>query len=156
MTFDAEDLVQDTVYRVLCHPRDPGMVKNPSAYLKAMMRNAWIDRRRKESRVSLESIEVLSDKRMLDNCQVTPCVHQSLEAAELRREVKHRQGRLSSREKELLDLYLEGNKCKDIAQILGEDVKLTRSELNAIKTKMRYRLRVTGREKEAARISVLR
>src|SRR5437588_11136451 len=81
MPFDAEDLVQETVYRVLCHPRDPGMVKNPGAYLKAMMRNAWIDRHRKESRINLESIEVLKDKRMLDNCQVAPCVHQSLETA---------------------------------------------------------------------------
>jgi RNA polymerase sigma factor (sigma-70 family) len=142
MVFDAEDLVQETLYRVLCHARQPNAIKNPTAYLRRTMKNIWIDRWKKENRANVESLEFLKSREdVVSKYHVVPGVLDVLERNELKREFYCRQGHLTVREKTLLDLHLQGNTCQDIADSLREDVSATRIALNAVKNKIRYRVR---------------
>ncbi len=137
-TYDAEDLVQETACRALTYCPDPVEIRNAASYLLRMMRNVWIDRWTRENSANVESLEeLLSSGR---HPTVEPLAQRLLEHEELREQMAAKQGPLTPREGLLLELYLKGDKCKDIADRLGEDVRLIRADLNAVKAKVRYRL----------------
>lgn len=50
-------------------------------------------------------------------------------------------GPWTTREKELIKLYLEGYKCEEIADKLNEDARLVRVDLNAAKSKLHQRIK---------------
>lgn len=144
--YDAEDLVQETACRALIYSRNPGEIRNPRSYLLRMMRNIWIDKWAKENTANVESLEdLLSTGR---HPIVEPVVQRLLESEELRAKMAAKQGPLTPREKLLMQLYLNGYKCKEIADKLHEDVRVTRSDLNAVKAKIRYRV-TKGKAKPA-------
>jgi RNA polymerase sigma factor (sigma-70 family) len=144
--YDAEDLFQETACRALAYARDPGEIRNPAYYLLRMMRNIWIDKWAKENSANVESLDdLLSSAR---HPKVEPVVQQVLETQELQEEMYAGQGQLTAREELLLKLHLKGYKSKDIADRLQEDVRVTRTDLNAVKAKVRYRLK-KGRAKAA-------
>jgi RNA polymerase sigma factor (sigma-70 family) len=135
---DAEDLVQETVCRVLIYPSNPMEVRTPLGYLLRMMRNIWIDQWVKEKRENTDSLDdILSGTR---HPTVESDVLRILENEELNDQMSSKLVGLTSREKLLLQLHLEGYKCKDIADTLNEDARITRSDLNAVRAKLRYRL----------------
>jgi RNA polymerase sigma factor (sigma-70 family) len=136
--YDAEDLLQETACRTLIYSPNPGTIRNPLSYLLRMMRNIWIDKWARENTANVESLEDLINSGR--HPIVEPVVQRVLENEELRVEMGAKQGPLTPREKLLLELYLRGYKCKDIADKLNENVRLTRSDLNAVKAKVRYRL----------------
>jgi RNA polymerase sigma factor (sigma-70 family) len=136
--YDAEDLTQETACRALTYSRNPEEIRNPLSYLLRMMRNIWIDKWAKENTANVESLDdLLSTGR---HPIVEPVAQRLLENEELQHDMSVKQGPLDSREKLLLELYLKGFKCKEIADKLNENVRLTRSDLNAVKAKVRYRL----------------
>lgn len=144
--YDAEDLIQETACRALVYSRNPAEIRSPLGYLLRVMRNVWSDKWARENVANLESLEdLLSNGR---EPAVEPDVQRLLESRELKEEMGARQGPLTQREELLLGLYMRGYKCKDIADELGENVRLTRSDLNAVKAKVRYRL---AHSKAAAR-----
>jgi RNA polymerase sigma factor (sigma-70 family) len=136
--YDAEDLVQETACRALIYARNPAEIRNPLSYLLRMMRNVWTDKWARENVANTESLDdLLSTGR---DPVVEPVVQRILESMELQEEMGARQGPLNAREKLLLELHMKGYKTKEIAAELGENVRLTRSDLNAVKAKVRYRI----------------
>jgi RNA polymerase sigma factor (sigma-70 family) len=143
-TYDAEDLFQETACRALIYARDPGGVRNPAYYLLRMMRNIWIDKWARENSANVESLDGLLNSAR--HPKVEPVAQRVLETQELQEEMYAGQGQLTAREQLLLKLHLKGYKSKDIAARLQEDVRVTRTDLNAVKAKVRYRLK-KGRAK---------
>jgi len=145
--YDAEDLVQETACRALTYTPDPGGIGNPASYLLRIMRNIWVDKWARENSANVERLDdLLSSAR---HPKVEPIVQQVLETRELQEEMNVGQGQLTAREQLLLKLHLKGYTSKDIADRLQEDVRVTRTDLNAVKAKVRYRLK-KGRAKAAA------
>jgi len=141
-SYDAEDLVQATVCRALGCTKDPDEVKNPLGYLLRMMRNIWITKWHHEHTAEMESLdERQSAKALKNHPTVAPEVFRILENEAFREAMKVFLRSLAPREKSLLKLYLEGYKCDEIAAILKEDVRLTRSDLNAVRTKVQQRIK---------------
>lgn len=139
-SYDAADLVQETVFRVLSYPPNPEEIARPLSYLLTVLRNVWSGAWKRQHAADTESLEPLLGTKALDHLIVEPDVFRILENEELLREVSVRKGRLTSREELLLTLYLQGLKCKEIAVLLGENRRLISADLNAMLTKVRYRL----------------
>ncbi len=141
-SYDADDLVQETVCRALTYSENPENIKNTLGYLLRMMRNIWITKWRTENKANTESLDELQSKKALKNHPtVEPDVFRILENQEFTLKLETLPGPLTTREKELLGLYLKGHTCKEIADILNEDVRLTRYDLNAVKSKVRQRIK---------------
>lgn len=143
---DAEDLVQGTFCRILMYPKNPKKVRSPFGYLLRIMRNIWSTKWHKESTANTDSLDELLSKEAQQKQHlsvepaVEPDVHRILENKELKDKMRANQGPLTSREKLLLALHLAGYTCKEIADKLNEDVRLVRSDLNAVRNKVRSRL----------------
>lgn len=145
--YDAEDLVQETACRALTYAPDPVGIRNPAYYLLRTMRNVWIDKWARERPENVEPLDgLLSGPR---HPKVDPVAQQKLETRELREEINAGLGQLTDRERLLLKLHLQGYKNQDIADSLHEDVRITRADLNAVRAKVRYRLK-KGRARAAA------
>ena len=145
-SYDADDLVQETLLHALHCSKDPAEVKQPVGYLLRIMRNIWIDKWHKEGKVKTESLDegLSKETQQKQYRSVEPAVEPEalriLENDELLAELRANQGPLTPREKLLLALHLEGYKCKEIASELKEDVRLVSTDLNAMRTKVRTRL----------------
>lgn len=137
-SYDAEDLVQEAICRALMYPKDPREVKNPLGYLMRTVRNIWIDKWARENTANLESLDTLANSTYLPS--VEPDVLRMLENEELQRAISVKQGPLTRREQLLLKLHLEGYTCGEIADKLKEDVRAIGCDLNAVRSKVRYRL----------------
>jgi RNA polymerase sigma factor (sigma-70 family) len=143
---DAEDLVQGTICRILTYPRNPEKVNSPIAYLLRIMRNLWSTNWRKKGSANMESLDELlsQETQQKQRRNVEPAIEPDalriLENSELMAEMRVKKGPLTHREGLLLALHLEGYTCKEIAAKWNEDVRLVRSDLNAVRTKVRNRL----------------
>lgn len=145
---EAEELVQETFCRTFMYLKDPETISNPFGYLRTILRNIWSTKWRKEGAAKTVSLDELLSKEAGQKPlrSVEPAVEPDMPRAllndELREVVRVKQGPLKPREKLLLKLYLEGYTCEEIANILNEDVRLVRSDLNAVVAKVRYRLKL--------------
>jgi RNA polymerase sigma factor (sigma-70 family) len=146
--YDVEDLVQETYCHALTSSGNPAKIKNPLAYLLRIMHNIWVDKWKKENTANMESLNGLRSSEAEEGGRakaVEPAIESDvlriLENKELQAEMRRKQGTLTPRETYLLELHLKKYKCKDIATMLGEDVRLVRSDLNAVRAKVRYRLK---------------
>lgn len=150
---DAEDLTQETICRALIYPKNAGEIRSPLSYLMRMMRNAWIDKWREEDTANMDSLDaILNDPaRQAEVPTVEPEILRLAENEGLLQELKLRQGPLSTEEKFLLDSYLAGQTLDEIATSLNEDVRVTKVRWNALKSKLRYRLRGGQQEPKGPR-----
>jgi RNA polymerase sigma factor (sigma-70 family) len=143
---DADDLVQETIFRVLVHGCNPSRIENLIGYLFRVMQNAWTSKRMKERRESMDSLDDLLIRSALKNQPaIDPDVLQILENQEFQKDFKVRKGPLNAREMQILELYLAGYKCQEIAAELNEDKRVIGVELNAVRNKVRYRLKRKSR-----------
>lgn len=141
-TYDADDLVQETIYRSLLYSTDPNKVRNPLAYLFTIMRRRWSTKWRKENSANMDSLETLQNtKGWKNHPTVAPDALRILENEDLLKALRILLKHLNTRERQLLRLYLKGYKCKEMSQILKEDVRVTQSVLNAVKNKVHQRIR---------------
>jgi RNA polymerase sigma factor (sigma-70 family) len=146
-SYDADDLVQETVLHALNCSKNPAEVKKPVGYLLRIMRNIWITRWRSENTANTESLDELQSAKALKNHPtVDPEVFRILENQEFAEAMRVFLRSLTPREMRLLKLYLKGYKCHEIAHILSEDVRLTRSDLNSVRTKVQQRIKRKGKQ----------
>jgi RNA polymerase sigma factor (sigma-70 family) len=146
---DADDLVQETIFRVMVHACNPSQINNVIAYLRRVMHNAWTNKRMKERRESTDSLDDSLTRRTLENQPaIDSDVLQILENQEFQKDFELRKGPLKTREMRILELYLSGYKCKEIATELKEDKHVISAELNAVRTKVRYRLKIKSKTRE--------
>lgn len=143
---EADDLIQETFYRALLYSKNPQEIKNPLGYLLRIMRNVHFSKWRKESANMVSLDELLSQegeerRTKFVEPAVEPDVQRILENKELMAQFSVMRGPLNAREERLLELYLDGYSCDEIAKQLGEDVRAIRSDLNAVRTKVRARIR---------------
>ncbi|HEX8267389.1 MAG TPA: RNA polymerase sigma factor [Pyrinomonadaceae bacterium] len=138
---DAEDLVQETFYRLWLHKMKLGKLKNLKGYLFTVLKNIWIDKWKEQLHaVSLEELQLDEE---WQNCEpvAEPIIPEKLEDEENIAMIKAQFGELKPREKLLLELHLEGMSVKEIADKLDEDKRLTSWDLNKVKSKVYYRLK---------------
>lgn len=135
---EAEDVVSEAFLRVMRYSERPEEITNVLSYLLKMVQHIFRDRWRAENVQRKESLDDLVG--MGRDPAVEPEVFRVLESEELRAEMMVSRGPLSSREKLLLTLHLQGYTADEIASRLGENIRMTRSDLNALRAKVRYRL----------------
>ena len=140
---EAEDVVSEAFARAITYARNPEAIAYPLAYLWQIVRNVWLDKLRRENTATMVRLDALDSDQ---HPTVPPDALRLLENEELMKTFAVKQGPLTSREKKLLELYLAGYDCAEIAAILKEKVGMTRSDLNAVRTKVRYRL-MSGKSK---------
>jgi DNA-directed RNA polymerase specialized sigma24 family protein len=138
---DAVDLVQETVLRVLFYSPDPRTIRTPLRYLYRVLHHVWTDKWSRERRGDTDSLEQLQEMERLIEPAAEPDVLRILENEDLLKQFSDRRGPLTPREDLLLTKHLEGYSCGEIAVMLGEDKRVTRSDLNAVRVKVRHRLR---------------
>ena len=134
----AEDLVQQTILRVLTYIPDIRKIKEPRRFLMRTMWNVWADRRPQQM-VSLDDSETTESLEI--ELAVKVDLWRRLESEELLKTLLDEQRRLSNREKQLLNLHLRGWTNQEIANSLGEDIRVIGMDINKLKAKLRYRLR---------------
>lgn len=139
-SYDAVDLVQETVFRVLFYSPNPKKIRSPLGYLLTIMRHVWTDKWGRERTSATESFEQLQERMSLAKAAMEPDVLRILENEDLLKQMSEKRGPLTPREELLLTKHLEGYNCAEIAHMLGEDKRVTRSDLNAVRMKVRHRL----------------
>lgn len=145
-TYDAEELLQETFCRALRYRPNPKGLRKPLAYLRRIMRNIWITKQeKKEDAMTLSLDELLSqedEERRIKFVEpsVDPVAERILEHKELLEKFRAARGPLKERESHLIERHLRGYACEEIAEELHEDVRLTKSDLNAVRTKVRARI----------------
>lgn len=145
--YAAEDLVQDTICRVIRYSPDPAKIKNPAAYLARTLRSLWIDHWKKLRGLRMQSIDDETDTILRNEIpSVEPDVLRHLENEELRKDLRIVSGNLKPLEKEVFKLFLEGYDCEEIAKILDKDQYLVSYVLNAVRAKIRYRVNTIRRK----------
>jgi len=140
---EAQDLVQDTIVRCLAYAPDPDRINEPRNFLIKIMYNVWLDRCRLRHREN--QMLRLDDWETTELLEIELAVKvdfwRRLESEELLKTLRDEQRRLSDRENLLLDLHFQGWTNQEIANSLGEDIRVIRINVNAVMAKLRYRLR---------------
>jgi len=110
------------------------------SYLTKMTRNAAIEYLSglKKKDESLDALESLEDKQAQRSAEDILADREALEALKEVLKPALKASRLTNRERSILSLHLSGYAAAEIAESLGEDVRLIRHELNAIRSKLRY------------------
>lgn len=141
---EAEDAVSEAFVRAMTYAKDPEAIANLFAYLWITVKRVWISKCRKEGALNMESLDELlaTGQHPMVDAQAL----RILETMEFEKALEVRSGPLTPRENQLLELHLRGYSCDEMALLLGEDVRLVRSDLNAVRAKVRYRL-TKGRAK---------
>ena len=104
-TYDADDLVQETIYRALLYSTDPSKVRNPLAYLFAIMRRRWSTKWRQENSANMDSLETLHNTKAWKNQPtVAPDALRILENEDLLKALRILLKHLNARERRLLRL----------------------------------------------------
>lgn len=142
-SFEVENLVQDTIYRVLRYPKNPQHISNILGFLFRVMRNRWIDTVKKRSRLVTVSLDDPVDGKALARRlpPVPPEALRNLENQELWSVFQANQRSLTPREKRVITLYICGYGCEEIAAVLGVSVGTIKVELNRVRTKVAARLK---------------
>jgi RNA polymerase sigma factor (sigma-70 family) len=140
---DPRDLVSDLAVRILRYDPDPAkLTTGPTAYLMTILRNVWNDRLRREIRAHEESLE---DENGEMKAGVQPIVaadaERLLENRELYELLLKHCGPLNPREECIFMMHIDGADNDEIAHYLGAVVEVVAVELNAVKAKVRYRIR---------------
>ncbi len=135
---EAEELAGEAFLRAMKYVKEPEAVKNLLAYLFVTARRILILKRRRENSQNMQSLESLVEAGREPKVEFD--VHSFLETEEYVAAYKLKRGPLPRREETLITLHLEGYTCSEIAAILQEDERVTRSDLNRVRAKVHYRL----------------
>jgi RNA polymerase sigma factor (sigma-70 family) len=139
---DAEDLVQDTFYKLLLYSKNHLKIENPFPYITRVLKNLWIDKSKNVNSLKFQSLDDEHNReKLLNSCpKIEPSIFRELENEELTNELQIALRNLRPLEKKTFSLFLQGYDCSEIADILNKDIFLTRNKLNAVRAKMRYRI----------------
>jgi DNA-directed RNA polymerase specialized sigma24 family protein len=135
---EAEEISSEAFARAIKYVKYPEAITNLFAYLFVTARRIFILKRRGENSQNMESLEGLVEAGREPKVEFD--VHLFMETKEYEAAYKARRGPLTAREETLLKLHLKGYACDEIAALLYEDERATRSDLNKVRAKVRYRL----------------
>ncbi|MDQ3918591.1 MAG: sigma-70 family RNA polymerase sigma factor [Acidobacteriota bacterium] len=135
---EAEDVVSEAYLRAMRCLSDPEVIINLFAYLWVAAKRVFFEKRLRENTANMARLEDLVEAG--SDPAVEPDAIRALENREFEEAIRVLRGPLNAREKTLLGLYLRGYSCDEIAAALREDVRATRSDLSAVRIKVRYRL----------------
>lgn len=141
-SFEAEDLVQDTFLRIFYYSPDPNRIKNPEGYLKRTLKNLWNDKLREFLEMKMQSIDEENNEALLNQLpSVQPEVIKLLENEVFLERLRIAQIGLKPLEKNIFKLFLKGYKCDEIAVRVKENKYKVKFVLNAVRAKIRYRIK---------------
>jgi RNA polymerase sigma-70 factor (ECF subfamily) len=137
---DAAEIVQETMLKIFRLLPNPEAIENVVHYLLRAVRNTGVDWLRKKYQVKTVSIDDPNNKEVYTMAAPERNVDLKVETEELRRAMAIELRRLNKRERDVFARFLEGFSCDEIATQLHDDPRVISYELNAIRTKVRYRL----------------
>jgi RNA polymerase sigma factor (sigma-70 family) len=135
---EAEDVISEAFMRAMRYVRLPEVIVNLRGYLWTTAKHVLFAKRARENTKHMDSLDQMRESGF--DIAVEPEVFRVLDNEEYRDTMSVRLGPLNDREKQLLVLHLQGYTCDEIAATMGEDVRVTRSDLNGVRAKVRYRL----------------
>jgi RNA polymerase sigma factor (sigma-70 family) len=138
-----EDVTHDALIKILRLVPDPATVEDTFHYLKRSVHNAWADWLRQQGKIKTVSIDDPHNAAVLS--VAAPDDDDDADEADeeddaYRLVLENELHRLSERERRLLELRLKGHKCRKIAEMLKEDVRITRHDLNKVWNRVHYHL----------------
>jgi DNA-directed RNA polymerase specialized sigma24 family protein len=146
----AEDIYQQAMLNAF--EVDPNRIDDKVNYLIKIVQNLCYDQHTRPGRLSPALTVLLDAQHNEENKELLPMqIPDPKRGPALDAEVKEQNEKylrtlalhstdLTEREKELLRLHLCGFTNKEIAVRKGEDVKVIRADMNAVKAKIRYRV----------------
>jgi len=141
-SFQAEDAVSEAFVRIMRYVTNPETIQSPVSYWWTTIKRVWAVQQAKPNAANTVYLEDM-DADVLESLpavQVEPEILSALAKADAQRELRFRLGPLSLEERQLVAGRLEGYSFAEIANQLGEDVKLTRFRWHKLKARERYRL----------------
>jgi RNA polymerase sigma factor (sigma-70 family) len=137
----ADDIANETVVKILRLLPNPEAIRNKLNYLLRSVHNTWVDWVKEKSQLKTISIDDPDNTEV--HAMAAPERDADIDAKNeaLRLAVRIEMRRLTQRERDVLKLFLEGFTCDEIGTQLGEDSRVISYELNAVRTKVRYRLK---------------
>lgn len=125
---EAEDIVSDTLMKVMVTKDDATEITYPLQYLWTAVQYAWFSqqaRRKAANTVQLEDLTMKTLEKM-PSLQLEPKVLETLERADASQALLSRFGPMSIPERTIVLMRAEGYSFTEIAAELGEDLKTTR------------------------------
>lgn len=143
----AEDLLQDTLVRVLKYSPDLSAIRKPLYYLGRTLKNVWIDRWRGKKDLKMESLDSTDGESIVrEQAVVQPSILRDLENEDLRNAVRNAMRGIPAVEEKVFKLFLKGYNCIEIGEKIGKDEHYSAYILNKVRSKIRYRLRAFGKK----------
>lgn len=145
---EAPGIVHDAFCKILKLIPDPETVGDVAPYLKRSVRNAWVDWLKQNSKLKTISLDDPDNEELRSQLVARESdIMVKLDNETYRRALIVELRRLNEREKVLLKLFLEGYSCAEIGERLGENVKVVRCDLNAVRNKVYQRLKAKENQK---------
>ena len=138
----AEDLANGAFCKILESAKPFGDVDNPCAYVKRALHNLWCDDCRKANKLKTVSLTKEEGDTSLDELPIVePTVERFLENEDRRKSLDFAVRDFKPVDKRILHLHLEGLDCDEIALAVNRDIYFVRFALNAVRAKVKYRLK---------------
>ena len=146
---DADELFQITFFDLFTKTKSPEGVRNPLSYSFRMLHNRWVDEVTKANKANKAartvSMEAIQDDPVRRN--QLPAIEPEVVRDEREEELRQReeelwrgweklQSRLSAKEKELLEAWLEEPKLKKYAAAKGQDIYRVRADWYKLRAKL--------------------
>lgn len=137
-SWDAEDMVQGIVCRMLHYCPDPAGVKDVLSYVIGSMRLGMLSEIGRKAGIREMSIDHEEDgeSSTAELPDLTPDVLSTLQSRELIDIIKADPGPMTDLEGKIFRLFLLDLKCSEIAKALNLDQRIVRYELNNLRTKI--------------------
>jgi len=140
---EAEETVSESFRRAIEYTQKPETISNVPGYLWRIARNVWLSRQEKEKTARTVSLDDPENESLANKLatEIESDLLALLTNQELLKNLRSCQGPLTQREAILLSLHLKGYTCADIAAEQNEDVRAISVDLNAVRSKVRSRLK---------------
>ena len=125
---EAEDIVSDTLMRVMLTKDNATEITYPLQYLWTAVQRAWFSQQARREAVNTAQLEDLTMKTLekIPSLRLEPKVLETLERADAHHAMLCQFGPMSIQERTLVEMRAEGCSFTEIAAELGEDLKTTR------------------------------
>lgn len=137
----AEDITQETVLKILRLVPNSKAVGNKLNYLLRSVHNTWVDWLKEKEYLKTTSIDDPDNEAVRKIAAPERDADIDVETDRFRQAMKIELKRLNDWERQILERFLEGYTCSEIAAQMSVDARVISYELNRVKTKVRYRVK---------------
>lgn len=125
---EAEDIVSDTIMKVMLTKDNASEINHPLQYLWIAVKHAWFSQQARLDVVNTAQLEDINMKTLekLPSVKLEPKVLETLESENALYAMKCKLGPMSLKERTMVEMRVEGHSFSEIAEELGEDLKTTR------------------------------